>query len=72
MGRDLLAALLGAENGAELSAALDLGSALRIIRPVPDSTSYAIHGRIAQIRRAQAPIAARPDWAAQQCARVTA
>jgi hypothetical protein len=72
MGRDLLAAMLGAQDGAELSAALDLGSALRIIRPVPDSTRYAMHGRIAQLRRAQAPIAGRPDLAAQQCARVTA
>ncbi|WP_295577300.1 hypothetical protein [uncultured Lamprocystis sp.] len=72
MGRELLAALVDTEDGAELSAALDLGTALRIIRPVPETTRYALHQQIGAARRAQAPIADRPDWAAQQCTRVIA
>ena len=72
MGRDLLAAMVGAEDGAELTAALGLGTALHIIRPVPGTNRYALHRLVREARRAQAPIADRPDWAAQQCARVAA
>jgi hypothetical protein len=71
-GQDLLAAMVGAADGAELNAALELGTALRIIRPVPGTSRYALHRRVAQLRREQCPIADRPDWAAQGCARLTA
>ncbi|WP_295453345.1 tetratricopeptide repeat protein [uncultured Thiodictyon sp.] len=72
MGRDLLVAMVGAADGAELTAALELGTQLAILRPVPGTDRYALHRRVAQSRREQAPIADRPDWAAQQCARIIA
>ena len=72
MGRDLLAAMVGAGDGAELTAALALGTGLRLIRQVPGTARYALHRLVREARRAQAPIADRPDWAAQECARVAA
>ena len=72
IGRDLLAAMVGAEDGAELTAALGLGTALHIIRPLPGTDRYALHRLVREARREQAPIADRPDWAAQQCARIAA
>jgi hypothetical protein len=72
MGRALLAALVGTADGTELTAALELGTTLRIIRPVPETTRYALHQQVGAVLRAQAPIADRPDWAAQQCTRVIA
>ena len=72
MGRDLLAAMVGAGDDAELSAALELGTQLHMIRPVPGTTRNALPRQVGEILRAQAPIAARPDWVAQVCVRLTA
>lgn len=72
MGRDLLAAMVGVGDGAELTAALDLGIGLRLIRPVPGTARYALHRLVRETRREQAPIADRPDWAGQECERVIA
>ena len=70
MGRDLLAALVGAADGAELTAALDLGMALHILQPTPETDRYGLHRLVQEIRREQVPIADRPDWAAELCGRV--
>lgn len=73
MGRDLLAALVGvAYDSAQLTAALDLGAALHLLQPVPETDRYALHPLLQEIRRAQAPIAERPDWAADLCGRIDA
>ncbi len=76
MGRDLLAALVGAETGAaagpDLTAALGLGTRLRILRELPGGGRYALHPGVAEALRAAAPIADRPDWVAQTCERVIA
>ena len=72
MGRDLLAAMVGATDHAELDAALEFGTGRAIIRALPETNRYALHPRVAQGHREQSAIADRPDWAAQQCARVSA
>ncbi len=72
MGSDLLAALVGTADSAELTAALDLGMALHILQPVPETDRYGLHRQVQEVRRAQVPIADRPDWAAELCGRVDA
>ena len=71
MARDLLAAMVGAGDAAALDAALDLGSGLRLLRPVPGTTHYALPPLVREARRALAPLTDRPDWAGQVCARVS-
>jgi tetratricopeptide (TPR) repeat protein len=70
MGRDLLAALVGVADSAELTPALDLGTALRLLQWVPGTDRCALHPLVQEVRRAQVPIAERPAWAADCCGRV--
>lgn len=72
MGRNLLAALVGVTDSAALTAALELGTALHLIEPVPETDRYGLHRQVQEIRREQVPIADRPDWAAELCGRVDA
>ena len=72
MGRDLLAALVGVTDSTELTAALDLGAALHILQPVPETDRYGLHCLVQEVRRELVPIADRPDWAAELCGRVDA
>ncbi|HEY3276103.1 MAG TPA: tetratricopeptide repeat protein [Syntrophorhabdaceae bacterium] len=69
MGLDLLATLVGVEDHAELTNALSLGTALRILQHTPDTDSYALHRLVREVRREQNPLAERPTWAADLCQR---
>ncbi|MEA3277182.1 MAG: NB-ARC domain-containing protein [Pseudomonadota bacterium] len=60
MGLDLLAALVGVEDCAELTGALGLGTGLRILQPVPGADRYALHRLVREVRREQIPLADRP------------
>ena len=70
MSLDLLTALVGTEDHTELTGALGLGTALRILQQVPGTDSYAIHRLVREVRREQIPLADRPTWAADLCQRI--
>jgi tetratricopeptide (TPR) repeat protein len=72
MGVDLLAALVGVADRAELTGALGLGTALCILQPVPGVDRYGLHRLVREVRREQFPLADRPDWAEELCGRVDA
>ncbi|MDO8946635.1 MAG: metallophosphoesterase [Desulfocapsaceae bacterium] len=70
MGLDLLAMLIGTANPVELTNALGLGTALRILQQVPGTDSYALHRLVREVRREQIPLADRPIWAAEQLSKI--
>ena len=70
MGQDLLAALLGTESRTELTGALGLGTALRILQQLPGTSSYAIHRLVREVRREEIPLAERGPMAADLCRRI--
>jgi hypothetical protein len=72
MGVDLPAALVGVGTQADLTGALGLGTALRILQPVPGADRYALHRLVREVRREQVPIADRAEWAGDLCGRVDA
>jgi len=70
MGLDLLASLLGIEDRAELTGALGLGTALRILQPTPASDGYGIHRLVREVRRGEVALVGREIWAAKVCGRI--
>ena len=70
MGHDLLAALLGTQSRTELTGALGLGTALRILQLLPATNSYAIHRLVREVRREEIPLAERAPRAAELCGRI--
>jgi hypothetical protein len=70
MGLDLLATLVGAADHIELTNALGLGTALRILQQVPGTDSYVLHRLVREVRREQNPLANKPAWAADLCRRI--
>jgi tetratricopeptide (TPR) repeat protein len=70
MGRELLAALIGAEDQGELIGALGMGIALRILQQEQGTDRYSLHRLVREVRREQAPLSERADWAADLCRRV--
>ena len=70
MGLNLLTALLGAEKQAELTGAIGLGAALRILHTVQGTDRYAVHRLVQQVRREQLPLTDRLDWAIDLCQRI--
>ena len=59
MGIELISALLSLDNPTDLTGALGLGVALRILQQSPDSERYAIHRLLQEVRREQLPLANR-------------
>ena len=70
MGHDLLAALLGTQSQTELTGALGLGTALRILQHLPGTSSYVIHRLVREVRREEVPLAERGPRAAELCGRI--
>lgn len=70
MGSSLLCALLDAPNLIELTGALGLGVALRLLQKTPDSESYALHRLVREVRREEVPSAKRSNWVNSICQRI--
>ena len=70
MGMDLLASLVGVEDHTELTGALGLGTALRILQQTPGTDSHGIHRLVREVRREELPLTDRAIWAAELCARI--
>ena len=70
MSRELLANLIGAEDQRELTSALGLGMALRLLQQEEGTNRYSLHRLVREVRREQAPLNKRADWAADLCRRV--
>jgi len=70
MGLDLLAALMGMQEPTELTGALGLGVALRILQQTPGTQAYGIHRLVREVRREDAALTDRASWAANLCLRI--
>ncbi len=70
MGESLLCALLNADNPIELTSALGLGTALRLLQKTPDAESYSIHRLVSEVRREEIPLQEHQDWANNICQRI--
>ncbi len=69
MAVDLMAALLQLQSH-QLTGALGLGVALRLLQRTPGSDAYAIHRLVREVRREQRPLGEQADWAAELCRRI--
>ncbi len=65
MGQSLLCALLGVKDPSQTAGALSLGVALRLLQKTPGTESYALHRLVCEVRREDAPLAARREWAVE-------
>jgi len=70
MGRDLLAMLIDTKTHIELTNALGLGTALRILQHVPETNSYAIHRLVREVQREQNLLTNRHTWSVDLCQRI--
>ena len=70
MSVDLLAKLLGVADRSELTGALGLGAALRLLQQTPDTDAYAIHRLVREVRREQTPLLEKSAWAAELCQQI--
>lgn len=70
MGESLMCALLDAANPIELTSALGLGTALRLLQKTPDAESYSIHRLVSEVRREEIPLQERQDWVNNICQQI--
>ncbi len=70
MGQSLLSALLDVQNPTELTGALSLGVALRLLLKTPETESYAVHRLVREVRRENMPLAEHLDWGNSICQRI--
>ncbi|MFP5265444.1 MAG: tetratricopeptide repeat protein [Blastocatellia bacterium] len=70
MGKDLLCSLLGVKGFTELTNAIGLGIALRLLQQTPKTESYSIHRLVRKVRRDEVPIATKTEWVRDICARL--
>ena len=70
MGQSLLCALLEVRNPADLTGALSLGVALRLLMKTPETENYALHRLVREVRREEIPLAERLDWVSTICQRI--
>ncbi len=70
MGKDLLAVLADVKDVEQLTGALGLGVALRILRKTPGSERYAIHRLVQEVRREQCPLSERSVWTLRLCQQI--
>ncbi len=62
MSESLLCALLAESEPTHLIGALSLGCALRILQKADDNDAYAVHRLVREVRRAELPLTASPEW----------
>lgn len=70
MGESLMCALLNAANPVELTPALGLGTALRLLQKTPDADSYSIHRLVREVRREEIPLQEHQDWVDDVCKQI--
>jgi hypothetical protein len=70
MGLSLMCALLDVSNPAELTGALSLGTALRLLQKSPGAESYAIHRLVREVRREDSPLTDRGHYVKETCQRM--
>ena len=70
MGLSLMLALLKVENEFELTGALSLGVALRLLRKSENTESYAIHRLLGEVRRAERDLTEQVAWVNEVCSRL--
>jgi tetratricopeptide (TPR) repeat protein len=70
MGESLMCALLNTANPIELTPALGLGTALRLLQKTPDTESYSIHRLVSEVRREEILLPERKDWVNHICQRI--
>lgn len=63
MSVSLLCSLLEQDRESNLTGALSLGCALRILQKSNNGEAYAIHRLVREVRRAELPLDQRTDWA---------
>jgi len=63
MSVSLLCTLLAQDRESNLTGALPLGCALRILQKSNNGEAYAIHRLVREVRRAEFPLEQRTDWA---------
>ena len=64
MSGSLLCALLAESKPTNLTGALSLGCALRILQHADDNNAYAVHRLVREVRRAELPLTESPEWVA--------
>ena len=70
MGLPLLCQLLQVHDPTELTHALGLGLALRMLQQRPATDAYAMHRLVREVRRENIPLPERQDWIARICQQV--
>jgi hypothetical protein len=70
MGESLMCALLNAANPIELTPALGLGTALRLLQKTPDAESYSIHRLVREVRREEISLQEHQGWVNNICQRI--
>ncbi len=70
MGMSLMCALLDVHKPAELTSALGLATAIRLLQKSVGIDSYSIHRLLAEMRREEVPLAGREEWIKEICKRI--
>lgn len=70
MKKRKLCALLNVEDPIELTNALALDTALRLLQKTSDADSYSIHRLVAEVRREEIPLQQHQDWVDTICQRI--
>jgi tetratricopeptide (TPR) repeat protein len=70
MGASLLSKMLALEDATDLTEALGLGVALRLLQKTLGTDSYAIHRLVSEVWRQSHPIDERPEWVGKCCSRL--
>ena len=70
MGSSLMCALLYVKNDVELTNALSLGTALRLLNKTKNDKSYSVHRLVREVRREDFPIEEHIEWVSCLCKRI--
>jgi tetratricopeptide (TPR) repeat protein len=70
MSLSLMCALLDIPSPTELTGALSLGTALRLLQKTPAAERYAIHRLVREVRREDVPLTGQESWIAIICERM--
>jgi tetratricopeptide (TPR) repeat protein len=70
MGVALLSSMLAMDDPTELTNALGLGVALRLLHKTPGRDSYSVHRLLGEVWRESHPLDNRPGWVRECCSRL--